>query len=164
MDFSRIIISQYQAALEMLKQTIIRCPNPIWDSPEDKTRFWPIANYALFYSHFYLQDSEQSFRPWNRHRKAYQFLGPIPGSAQSSLRIGNPYDNNELLEYLNFCRQQVAELVPQLKPEAPSGFDRLPFDKLELQLYNLQHHTGELMERLGERAEIEIDWVIEHSN
>ena len=34
--------------------------------------------------------------------------------------------------------------------------------KLELQIYNLRHlqqHTGELMERLGSRAGIDVDWV-----
>jgi len=38
----------------------------------------------------------------------------------------------------------------------------LSFGKLELQLYNLRHlgqHTGELMERLGTRAALDVDWV-----
>lgn len=163
MDCSRIIISQYQAALEMLKQTIIHCPDPIWDSPDDKTGFWHLAYHALFFTHLYLQDSEQSFKPWNGHRKAYQFLGPIPGSPKSSPKIGDPYNKTDLLEYLTFCQQQVKERIPQLNLEAPSGFNWLPFNKLELQLYNLRHlqqHTGELMERLGSRAKVEIDWVI----
>jgi hypothetical protein len=46
--------------------------------------------------------------------------------------------------------------------EAASGFFWLPFDKLELQFYTIRHiqqHTGELMERLGTRANVEIDWV-----
>jgi hypothetical protein len=46
--------------------------------------------------------------------------------------------------------------------EAESGFYWLPFDKLELQFYNIRHvqqHTGELCERLGAQGEIEVDWV-----
>jgi hypothetical protein len=42
-----------------------------------------------------------------------------------------------------------------------SGFSWLPFDKLELQFYNirhLQHHVGELSDSLG-RVGVEIDWV-----
>jgi hypothetical protein len=38
----------------------------------------------------------------------------------------------------------------------------LPFTKLELQFYTIRHiqqHTGELMERLGERAKLEFKWV-----
>ena len=79
MDYSEIIISQYQAALEMLKQTIAKCPEPVWNSPDDKTKFWHIAYHALFYTHLYLQDSEQTFIPWSKHRKEYQFLGQVPG-------------------------------------------------------------------------------------
>lgn len=148
-----IIISQYQAALEMLKQTITQCPDSIWNSPDDKTKFWHIAYHALFYTHLYLQDSEQAFTPWSKHRKEYQFIGQ---------EIGEPYDKASLLEYLAFCQRQVAERVPQVNLEAASGFDWLPFGKLELQLYTLRHiqqHTGELMERLGTRANVEIDWV-----
>jgi hypothetical protein len=49
-----------------------------------------------------------------------------------------------------------------LDPEAESGFYWLPMNKLELQIYNIRHlqqHTGELMERLGSRAGVEVDWV-----
>ena len=52
--------------------------------------------------------------------------------------------------------------MPQLNLEATSGFEWLPFSKLELQIYTIRHiqqHTGELMERLGTRANVEIDWV-----
>jgi len=39
----------------------------------------------------------------------------------------------------------------------------LRLGKLELQLYNIGHvqqQTGELMKRLGARADIRIDWVV----
>lgn len=67
-----------------------------------------------------------------------------------------------MLKYLTFCQRQVIERVPQVNLEAASGFDRLPFSKLELLLYTIRHiqqHTGELMERLGSRAGVEIHWV-----
>jgi hypothetical protein len=67
-----------------------------------------------------------------------------------------------VLDYLVFCQQQVVERVPQLDLEASSGFDWLPFGKLELQFYTIRHiqqHTGELMERLGTRANVQLDWV-----
>jgi hypothetical protein len=52
--------------------------------------------------------------------------------------------------------------VESLDIAAGSGFDWLPFDKMELQLYNIRHiqqHTGELCERLGAQGEIQVDWV-----
>ena len=88
------------------------------------------------------------------------------------LRAGLPDDRLEIigglvsragiLEYLSFCQALVDERVPQLHLGAASGFARRHFDKLELQLYSIRHiqqHTGELMERLGSRAQIEVDWV-----
>jgi hypothetical protein len=162
MDYPKIIISQYQAALEMLKQTIAKCPESIWNSPSDKTKFWHIAYHALFYTHLYLQDSEQTFTPWAKHRNEYQYIGRLPWPPHSMADIGEPYDKDSLLEYLAFCQQQVAERVPQLDLEGASGFEWLPFGKLELQFYTIRHlqqHTGELMERLGTRAGLEIDWV-----
>lgn len=39
MDYPTIIISQYLAALEMLKQTVALCPDSIWNSSVDKSKF-----------------------------------------------------------------------------------------------------------------------------
>ena len=67
-----------------------------------------------------------------------------------------------MLDYLAFCRLQVADRVPRLNLEAEWGFSWLPFGKLELAcntIRHLQQHAGELMERIGTRAGVEIDWV-----
>jgi hypothetical protein len=64
-----------------------------------------------------------------------------------------------------FCRQQVTNSVSALDLEAQSGFDWLPFDKLELQFYNIrhtQHHTGQLSERLRKSSDTGIRWVANH--
>jgi hypothetical protein len=52
--------------------------------------------------------------------------------------------------------------VESLELEGESGFDWLPFNKLEVQIYNIRHlqqHAGELCERLGEGEGIEVDWI-----
>jgi hypothetical protein len=154
MDYRQIIRSQYLATLEMLKQAIEKCPDALWDDPADKNRFWHVAYHALFYTHLYLQPTEQDFKPWAKHRGEHRFPAE-----------GKPYTKAEVLEYLVFCQQQVIELVPQLNLDAESGFYWLPFDKAELQIYTIRHlqqHAGELMERLGSRAGIDVDWVGEH--
>ncbi len=56
----------------------------------------------------------------------------------------------------------MIELVPQLNLEVESGLYWLPLNKAELQIYTIRHlqqHAGELMERLGSRAGIDVDWV-----
>ena len=161
MDIAQVITSQYLASLDMLKQAVTKCPANLWNSPQDKNKFWHLAYHALFYTHLYLQPAEKDFVPWAKHRADYQFMGPLPWPPHQEPDIGEPYQKEEVLEYLEFCRQQVSEKVPVLNLAASSGFDWLPFNKLELQFYNIRHlqqHTGELCERLG-RVNIDIDWV-----
>ncbi len=155
MDVKNVICSQYGAALDMLEQAVRKCPEEMWDSREDKNRFWQVAYHVLYYTHLYLQPSTENFRRWPKHREHTSRLEPTKEPLQ-------PYDQNEVLEYLVFCRKQVNRQVPQLDLEAASGFDWLPFSKMELQIYTIRHiqqHTGELMERLGARAGIDVDWV-----
>jgi hypothetical protein len=147
MDTQKIIQSQFLAALAMLKQVIVKCPDALWSAPGDKDQTWKIAYHTLFYVHLYLQDTESDFTPWEKHHD------PDTGIA---------FSVEEMLEYLDFVQQQVRTRLPLLNFEAGSGFDWLPFNKLELQFYTIRHiqqHTGELFERLGTRANIELDWV-----
>jgi uncharacterized damage-inducible protein DinB len=151
MDLRRTIISQYHSALEMLEQTILACPEPLWHSPDDGNKFWQVAYHALFYTHLYLQDSEETFQPWPGHREEYRL----------AREVVEPPTKDVVLDYLAFCRRQALEKAPALVLDAPSGFDWLKFTKFELQLYSIRHiqqHVGELMERLGPRA-ADIDWV-----
>jgi hypothetical protein len=152
MDVQGILISQYRAALEMLKQTITQYPESMWNDPGDKNKTWQVAYHALFFTHLYVADSEEAFTPWYKHRQDYDDFD-APG-------ITEPYDKDTVLEYLAFCQRQVAERVPQLNLE--ESFSGRPYTKLELQIYSIRHimqHTGELMERVGRRANVQIDWV-----
>ena len=162
MNYSEVIVSQYLAVLEMLKESIDQCPGSIWNDPNDKVKFWQIAYHALFYTHLYLQESEEAFTPWPKHRQGYHSLGHALQQQDSGPERVAPYEKDTVLEYLAFCQQQVVERVPRLNLEAGSGFDWLLFGKLELQFYTIRHiqqHTGELMERLGTRADLELPWV-----
>ena len=163
MDCKEIIRSQYQASIEMLKQAISQCPESLWNSPDDKTPFWHIAYHALFFAHLYLQSTEKDFTPWSKHRAEYQAIGPLPEPPHRMPKIEEPYSKEDLLEYLDICRQQVDEKMEQVDLHSESGFSWLPFSKLELQVYNIRHiqqHTGELMERLGSREKIDVHWVV----
>ena len=150
-----LLISQYWAALEMLKQAILQCPETLWLNTEYQNPTWHIAYHVLFYTHFYLGDSEESYIPWRKHRDEIVSL-------KDNVKEETPFTQQELLAYLNMCREMVETQLNAIDLEAESGFYWLPFDKLELQLYNIRHiqqHTGELHERLGAQGDIEIDWV-----
>ncbi len=62
MNFSKVIVSQYLAALEMLKQAIVKCPDSIWNDHSDNTKFWHVASHALFYTHLYLHPTFRTLR------------------------------------------------------------------------------------------------------
>ena len=156
------IRSQYLAALAMLRETIVKCPDELWYADSPTAAFWRVAYHALFFSHLYLQPSERDFVPWAKHRAEYESLGPLPWPPHRMPKIGEPYSRADVLEYHDFCRDQVRAIVPALDLAAGSGFGWLPFGKLELQLYSIRHlqqHTGELAERIGARAGAEIAWV-----
>lgn len=162
MTTNEIIRSQYQAALEMLNQAITQCPDDLWADPKFKNQFWHIAYHALFYTHLYLQPSEDDFIPWERHKENYHSMGPQSWSPHAEPEIGEPFLKEEMLEYLEICRQEIDNQVAALNLEAESGFPWIPFNKQELQFYNIRHlqqHTGELCERLGTHAQIDIGWV-----
>ncbi len=156
MDIRDIIRSQYLAALEMLEKAVVACPDQMWNAPEDKNRFWHVAYHTAFFTHLYLQENAgRGFVPWAKHRREVVALN-------SDVATIEPYGKEDVLEYLAFCRRVVDEKVPALDLDAESGFAWLPFGKLELQIYNIRHtqqHTGELMERLGARASIDVPWV-----
>ena len=147
MDTKQVIQSQYLAALEMLKQVIVPCPEAVWDAPGDKFKFWSKSYHVLFYTHLYLQDAEKDFVRWEKHHDPD---GDVP------------FTKDEVLEYLAFVQKQVMERVPLTNLEAESGFYWYPVDKLEMQFINIRHiqqHVGELYETLGTREKIELGWV-----
>jgi hypothetical protein len=147
MNAHNVIQSQYLASLGMLKQVIVNCPESLWDAPGTQDRFWRKSYHALFYAHLYLQRAEQDFVPWEKHHDPD---GDVP------------FTKDEVLEYLSFVEKQVADCVPVTDLQAESGFHWLPFDKLELQFYNIRHiqqHTGELYERLDAHENIELSWI-----
>jgi hypothetical protein len=152
------IKSQYYASLEMLRQVILACPETLWKSRDYKAPFWHIAYHALFFTHLYLQPSEDEFVPWKKHKEEFISLR----SSGEKPKALEPYSKEEILAYHALCREQVEAQVTSLDLEAKSGFYWLPCNKFELQIYNIRHiqqHTGELFERLGVSADIELDWV-----
>jgi hypothetical protein len=162
MSIQSVIKSQYRASFDMIGEAIEKCSDALWDDPAYKNRFWQIAYHALFYTHLYLQGRAQDFVPWNRHRAGHESLGSLPRPPHGEPDVGGPYTRQEILEYLELCRNEAADKVSSLDLDAPSGFEWLPFAKLELQFYNMRHlqlHTGQLIDRLRNVQAIGIGWV-----
>jgi hypothetical protein len=163
MDTIEILSNQYLASLKMLENVITICPQPLWAQETDKNRFWHVAYHVLFYTHLYLHPDEASFKPWAYHRENYQFMGPVPWPPHHTPVIGEAYARQEILDFMQVCKQEVWSRLPESDLEATSGFSWLIMNKMELHLYNIRHlmlHTGELSDRLGTRYGMNVDWVV----
>ena len=161
MSTTESIARQYNSALAMLRKAIELCPEDLWLAGAPN-RTWHIAYHALFYTHFYLTPSEKEFAAWEHHRPESNHFGAVPRKPDAPAKIHEPYTQTELLQYADFCQREIETKTAVLDLEAPSGFYWLPFNKLELQFYNLRHlahHTGQLAERLRSHADIGLPWV-----
>ena len=149
------ILSQYRASLAMLLQAIELCPDDLWCDTRYRNRYWHIAYHTLFYAHLYVNASLTQFTPWEKHREECRMLG-------GAIEGVEPYSKSELLEYLPICFAAIEDWVPKVPLDGPSGFDWLPFSKLEAHIYNIGHihqHTGQLGERLRTVCNVGIKWV-----
>ncbi len=162
MDIYRTVTSQFQAALSMMEQTVRTCPENVWDEADQANPFWRVAYHALFFVNLYLQPTEHDLTLWEGAREGYQFLGPTPWPPHTQPVADQPYRREEILAFIEFCRAEVDRIVPTIDLSAPSGFHWLPFDKMELQIYNIRHlqqHVGDLSTLLMAKANLEIDWI-----
>jgi hypothetical protein len=151
------IARQYGAALKMLRKAIELCPEDLWFDAKYRNPFWHVAYHTLFYAHLYSQVNEAAFQPWPKHKEGTRALGQLPAAELALLA----YSKADLLEYCDFCLAEVPARVAETQLEAESGFHWLPFNKLELQLYNIrhiQHHTGQLTERLRAVCDVGVGW------
>lgn len=162
MDISKTISSQFHAALSMMEQTVSLCSDELWNDSGQDNPFWRVAFHALFFVDLYLQPSEDEMTLWENARDGYQFLGPTPWPPHEQPQADQPYSREEILSYVSYLRGLVASTVPKVDLNAPSGFHWLPFDKLELQIYNIRHlqqHVGDLSTILLTQENTEINWV-----
>ena len=152
MDLRSALKAQYHAALEMLRDTIDRCPDDLWTAGGHPSQYWQIAYHALFFTHLYLQPNEEAFHPWAHHRQEYQCLEQVPWPPHGPPHLGKPYTKEEVLEYWRICDGMIDAGVDALDLDASTcGFFWYDMPKLDHQLMNtrhIQHHAGQLDDRL----------------
>jgi hypothetical protein len=164
MDVRPALKSQYRAVLATLREAIEKCPDAMWnESADGSPPFWRVAYHTLFYAHFYLQQNQEAFKPWVRHRDEAQFMRSVPGDEKRPPRAYEPYTRQELLEYSDQCVGMVDSCVDALDLAAPqSGFPWYQMPKFEHQIVNIrhiQHHAAILANRLRRSTGLDIDWV-----
>jgi hypothetical protein len=163
MDIRSALKSQYHAALKTLREVIEKCPDEMWNDAVDTAPFWRVAYHTLFYAHFYLQQNQEAFRPWARHREEAQFISSVPWDAHRPPKACEPFTRDDLLEYCNECDNMIDAGVDALDLSAPQcGFPWYKMPTLEHQIVNIrhiQHHAAALSSRLRRSAGIGVNWV-----
>lgn len=154
MEIKLAIKRQYHASLAMLKEAVEICPDDLWLSGDEGRGFWRIAYHTLFYTHLYLMPEERHFRPWD---KAQKDCASLWGGGEEVL----PHSKEEILEYWAQLDASIDNGVDALDlSSSETGFDWYSMPKLDHQLMNLrhvQHHVGQLSERLI-AAGVDVKW------
>ncbi len=156
------IISQYKASLKMLLDIINMCPDNLWEDGKYKNKYWHIVYHTLFYTSLYLSGTLSEFTPWIKHKENYNNLGEIAFDGTPVI-IENNYSKSEMIDYLGTIVKGCESLEDKTFGDEKSGFEWLPISKTELHLYNIrhiQHHTGQLTERLHQSGITGIKWEL----
>jgi len=148
MNLKAALQSQYLAALAMLREAVIKCPDALWKAGRGEDRACFKAFHAVYYAHKYLQPASKDFIKWK---------------GRSSTNGGMPISKEELLAYIRFIEAEVPDRLRAAHFDSASGFSSYPqVDRLEMHLINIRHiqqHAGELYERLGTRGKVRLRWA-----
>ncbi len=158
--------TQFGASIDMLKNAILFCPNEYWRS--NKKLFY-MSYHTLFFLDYYLTIPPDHFK------SALPFYigeseSDIDKDAIDDIIPEKAYSRNELLEYLQFCREKCHTIITGLTEEKlqerwieePGNPHTRNYPFLELLLYNMrhvQHHAAQLNLLLRQGINNSPDWV-----
>lgn len=156
MDWKRIIWQQFGAAIDMLENAILACPEEVWSDSSRQPRFWYVAYHTLFWLDLYLSDSLEGFAPPPPFKLDEIEAGVIREQA---------YTKDELQTYLEHGRQKCRTVIANLTDEKAAGrcgFEWVEVSTAELLLYNMrhvQHHAAQLNLILRQTIDSAPGWV-----
>lgn len=154
------LLAAYRAALAMLANCIVLCPDELWIAVNYSNPFWRIVYHTLFYTDLYLSEGPEHFNPWPGHLPGYNALGVITPDGQKVV-ITIIYTREQLQTYLKAIESGIPERIDTSTLTSPCGFYWIKKSNTGLHLYNIrhiQHHTGQLVERLHGHGISGIAW------
>ena len=151
------IWQQFGAAIDMLENAVVACPEELWGDRSRNPEFWYLVYHTLFWLDLYLSGSLEGFQP-----PAPYNLDELDPAGLFPERV---YTREEMLRYLEHgrrkCRETIAALTEERARER-AGFERLGLTIGELLLYNMrhvQHHAAQLNLLLRQSTDSAPRWV-----
>ncbi len=154
------IVTEYKGSLKMLINTVHKCPDDLWESAAFENTYWRIVYHTLFYTAFYLSAGLDGFIPWDKHHPNYHVLGSTAHDEQPVV-IKHRYSKSDLLGYADVIFNSLEDKVNNANLTDATGFEWIARNRFGLHLYNIrhvQHHTGQLTERLHQVGIKGINW------
>lgn len=161
--FKSSLVGQYEAALSTLNACVHRCPEDLWTGPVINHTFSETVFHTLFFTDYYLELDETTYRDQTFHRDHPEFFREY-----EELIDRHPvllYDRPTTLKYLAHCCDKVVRVVTTETAEslaAPAGFSNVDSARAELHGMNIrhiQHHSAQLIMRLRLDAGLDMPWV-----
>jgi len=151
------IWQQFGAAIDMLENALLACPDELWGDRSKQPEFWYVVYHTLFWLDLYLSGSVEGFAP------------PAPFTLEEMDPAGllpeRPYTKEELQTYLEHGRKKCRATIEALTDEKARqrcGFEWVDVSIAELLLYNMrhvQHHAAQLNLILRQTIDSAPRWV-----
>ena len=149
--------SQLGAAIDMLENAILACPDELWGDRDRRPEFWYTVYHTLFFLDLYLTGSLDGFAP-----PAPFTLDEIDPAGVLPPRV---YTKDEMGAYLRHgrekCRASIAAMTDETARRVCSfPWLRLTYGELMLtSLRHVQHHTAQLNLILRQTTDSAPRWV-----
>lgn len=157
---------QFGAAIDVLQDAIVNCPDELWHVrlwndadptlPPEYSEFWNVAFHTLFWLDYYLSESAETYAP------------PPPftmnETEMDAVMPDRTYTKQELLTYLDFCRNKCRTRIQTVDGMAPQQVrpNWINMSVAELMLYTMRHvmeHAAQMQLVLGQNIGYGGKWV-----
>jgi len=150
---------QFSIAIDDLEKALRDCPDKLWeaqlwaDQPnqwvaDGFSTFWYLGYHTLFWLDLYLTGKEEGFAP----PEAFDLV-----EMKANEVLPRTYAREELLSYLDDCRQKCRQTILSLTTEQANHLCQFPWGEVpfaELMLYTMRHvqeHAAQLHLFLGQQ-------------
>ena len=152
-----VLWQQFGAAIEMLENAVVACPEELWGDRSQQPEFWYLVYHTLFFLDLYLSGTSEGFSP------------PAPYNLDEMDERGlvpeRVYTKEELQAYLRHGREKCRLVIEALTDERARERCRFPWGEMifaELLLDNMrhvQHHAAQLNLILRQKTDSAPRWV-----